>query len=254
MKFGGTSVQDAAAIRRLCQLVGSAMPRRPVLVVSALAKVTDQLMNVGWAAAEGRLDAAKESLHLVRQRHEAVAGGLAGGEEYTRLCAEFSREFDGLNEIVQNIAREKAFTPYLQDGLLGVGESLSSKLVHVALRSAGIEAALVDARECIITDAAHTRATPLWDETHQRLRAVLLPLLQSGQTPVMGGFVGATQDVDPGDPPILHGKLKTPNYRVVLHTAEAETILQATVPRRETVVRIWVDDPSEPDQVIVGVG
>ncbi len=66
--------------------------------------------------------------------------------------------------------------------------------------------------------------------------------------------LGATHDVDPGDPPIFHGKLKTPNYRIVLHTAEDETILQATVPRRETIVRIWVNHPSQPDRVIVGVG
>jgi hypothetical protein len=66
--------------------------------------------------------------------------------------------------------------------------------------------------------------------------------------------LGVTQDVDPGEPPAFHGKLKTPNYRIVLHTAEDETILQATVPRRETVVRIWVNHPSEPDRVIVGLG
>jgi hypothetical protein len=66
--------------------------------------------------------------------------------------------------------------------------------------------------------------------------------------------LGETHDVDPGGPPIFHGKLKTPNYRIVLHTADDETILQATVPRRETVVRIWVNDPSEPDQIIVGTG
>jgi len=194
MKFGGTSVQDAAAIRRLCQLVRRASPQRPLLVISALAKVTDQLMNAGWAAAEGRLDAARESLQVLRQRHEAVASGLVGGDEYGRLRNEFAREFDALAAVSSRIAWEKAFTPHAQDQLLGAGESLSSKLVHAALRATGVDAVLVDARECIVTDAAHTRATPLWDETNQRLQAVLLPLLKSGQTPVMGGFVGETRD------------------------------------------------------------
>ena len=73
MKFGGTSVADAAAIRRACQLVQKASPQLPVVVVSALAKVTDQLMNVGWSAAERRLDFARETLQLLRQRHETVA-------------------------------------------------------------------------------------------------------------------------------------------------------------------------------------
>ena len=58
----------------------------------------------------------------------------------------------------------------------------------------GANAALVDARDCIVTDAAHTRATPLWEETNERLQAVLLPLLNASQVPVMAGFVGATRD------------------------------------------------------------
>jgi aspartate kinase len=194
MKFGGTSVEDAAAIRRLCQLALRALEERPVLVVSALAKVTDQLMNIGWAAAEGRLDAAREGLQLLRERHEAVAAGLVSRDEQSRLCHEFTREFDALAPVLSRIAWDKSFTPQAQDQLLGVGESLSSKLVHAALKAEGLEAALVDARECIVTDAAHTRATPLWDDTNQRLQELLLPLLSSGRVPVMGGFVGATRD------------------------------------------------------------
>ena len=194
MKFGGTSVQDAAAIRRLCQLVRRALAERPVLVVSALARVTDQLMNTGWAAAEGRLDAARESLQLLRERHEAVAADLVSRDEQSRLCREFAREFDALAPVLSRIAWEKSFTPHAQDQLLGVGESLSSKLVHAALKADRLEAALVDARECIVTDAAHTRATPLWDDTNRRLQELLLPSLNSGRIPVMGGFVGATRD------------------------------------------------------------
>ena len=194
MKFGGTSVEDAAAIRRLCQLVARPSPRRPVVVVSALAKVTDQLMNAGWAAAAGQLDPAREILQVLRQRHEAVARGLATGDERKRLSKEVVKEFRVLDKLLVAIASEKALTPRAQDSLLGAGESLSSRLVDSALRSVGVDAVLVDARECVVTDAAHTRATPLWDETNERLRAVVLPLLESGQVPVMGGFVGATRD------------------------------------------------------------
>jgi len=194
MKFGGTSVEDAAAIRRLCQLVARPSSRRPVVVVSALAKVTDQLMNAGWAAAAGQLDSAREILQVLRRRHETVAHGLANGDERKRLSKDVVKEFRALDRLLAAIAFEKALTPRAQDSLLGAGELLSSRLVDSALRSAGVNAVLVDARECIVTDAAHTRATPLWDETHERLRAVVLPLLESGQVPVLGGFVGATRD------------------------------------------------------------
>ena len=194
MKFGGTSVEDAAAIRRLCQLVArpSAQPR--VVVVSALAKVTDQLMSAGEAAAAGHLESAREMLQALRRRHESVAGALVKDDELIRLLGEFDREFTALDKLVSRIASEKTLLPCVQDSLLGAGESLSSRLTHSALRSSGANVALVDARECIVTDAAHTRATPLWDETHERLQAVVLPLLELGQVPVMGGFVGATRD------------------------------------------------------------
>ena len=194
MKFGGTSVEDAAAIRRVCQLASRPSPYRPVLVISALSKVTDQLMNAGWAAAEGRLEPARESLQALRVRHESVASDLLTEEECGSLSRELAEEFQLLDNVLCKIAWEKAFTPQSQDRLLGGGEALSSKLLHRALRAAELDAALVDAKQCIVTDAAHTRATPLWAETNARLNAVLVPLLDAGRVPVMGGFVGATQD------------------------------------------------------------
>ena len=192
MKFGGTSVEDAAAIRRLCHLVArpSAPPR--VVVVSALAKVTDQLMNAGEAAAAGHLDSAREMLQVLHQRHESVAAALVRGRRTHRLFGEFADNLRGQSG-AQDCLDRHCF-PCAQDSLLGAGESLSSKLIHSALRSSGVNVALVDARECIVTDAAHTRATPLWDETNERLQAVVLPLLELGHVAVMGGFVGATRD------------------------------------------------------------
>jgi aspartate kinase len=197
MKFGGTSVEDAAAIGRLSRLVARPSPYRPVVVVSALAKVTDQLMNAGWAAAAGKMDSAREILQVLLQRHKKVTSSLANGAQRSRLFSEFTKEFKALEKMLLAIAAEKALTPRFQDSLLGAGESLSSRIVQSALQSAGVNAVLVDARECIITDAVHTRATPLWGETNARLQALLTPLLETGQVPVMGGFVGATRDCIP---------------------------------------------------------
>jgi aspartate kinase len=165
-----------------------------VVVVSALARVTDQLMNAGWAAAAGSLDSAREVLQVLQQRHRHVASALAKARERARLFRQLANEFKVLERMLLGIASEKAFSPRLQDSLLGVGETLSAQLVQSALQSAGVAVTLVDARECIVTDAVHTRATPLWDETNARLQAVLTPLLKDGQVPVMGGFVGATRD------------------------------------------------------------
>ena len=82
----------------------------------------------------------------------------------------------------------------MQDRFLAVGEFLSSKILHAALLRAGFDVAWIDSKQCIVTDAAHTRATPLWEDTRARSRAVLLPVVHSGQIPVLGGFVGATRE------------------------------------------------------------
>ncbi len=194
MKFGGTSVEDAQAIRRACDLVLRRSQENPVLVVSALARVTDQLMNAGWEAAGGQLDSARASVRELLERHQEVARGLAEGEACNRLCRELAEDLEPTGKVLGGIAADKAFTPQAQDRLLGVGEQLSSRLVHAALLAAGANTSMVDAGQCIVTDAAHTRATPLWEETNERLRTALLPLLRAGCVAVIGGFVGATRD------------------------------------------------------------
>jgi aspartate kinase len=197
MKFGGTSVEEAAAIRRVSQLVKRQRRYRPIVVVSALAEVTDQLVSAGKSAAEGKRESAKEILERLRQRHAEVAAGLLSAEEYNCLCFELESAFELLHNLVDNIAADGQFAPRVQDHFLGLGEFLSSKIVHAAFLASGLDGAWVDARQCIITDAAHTRATPLWEETNKRLQSVLVPLLQAGRVPVLGGFVASTRDAIP---------------------------------------------------------
>ena len=194
MKFGGTSVEDAAAIRRVSRLVRRQRRYRPIVVVSALAEVTDQLVTAGKSAAEGKRESAKEILKRLRQRHAEVAAELLSADEHKSLCSQLERAFQLLHTLIDSIAADGQFAPRVQDHFLGLGEFLSSKLLSLAFLASGLEAAWVDARQCIITDAAHTRATPLWEETNQRVESVLLPLLQTGRVPVLGGFVGSTRD------------------------------------------------------------
>src|SRR5256886_628722 len=194
MKFGASSVEDAAGIRRVSQLVRRQRRYRPIVVVSALSDVTDQLVSAGKSAAEGQRESAKEILERLRQRHAEVAADLLSTDQHKSLCSELESAFQLLHSLSDRIATDRQFAPRVQDHFLGLGEFLSSKLVSAAFLAEGLEAAWVDAKNCIITDAAHTRATPLWEETNEHLKSVLLPLLQAERVPVLGGFVASTRD------------------------------------------------------------
>ena len=104
MKFGGTSVEDAPSIQRVADLVKQRLRLRPVVVLSALAKVTDQLLSAGKAAAEGRRDAARETVQLLRDRHEQIAVTLVKGEGYERLRCDLENEFQLLDGVLLGIA------------------------------------------------------------------------------------------------------------------------------------------------------
>src|SRR5579863_6072980 len=140
MKFGGTSVEDAGAIRRLIAIVRSRMGALPVVVVSALAKVTDQLLEAGNAAAKGRLGAALASVRDIYVRHEQLADALVDGGAYSALDRELRSHFRALESLLHDLERSREFDLRVQDELLGFGECFSSRLVKEALCQAGIDA------------------------------------------------------------------------------------------------------------------
>jgi len=194
MKFGGTSVEDAPAIERLIGIVKSHPDRQPVLVVSALAKVTDQLLEAGRAASDGHLGSALATVRNIYVRHEQLADSLLSASAYGSLDRHLRSEFQALECLLEELELSRHFDPKAQDRLLGFGECFSSRLVCWALIEAGLRASHVDARSCILTDSRHGQASPLWDVTNQRVQDVLNPLLQAGNIPVLGGFIASTPD------------------------------------------------------------
>lgn len=197
MKFGGTSVQDAEAIGRVAEIVEGRRKQKPVVVVSAMAKVTDALVAMGRAAAGGDLPLALKTVRQLRQRHLAVLGGLAGRDAGSRARADMQVLFDALQDVLRGVAALGELSPRTTDYLLSFGELLSSRIVTAAFETRGLDPVLVDSRKCVITDAQHTRAVPRYDETNYRLRSSLKGPLAAGRVPVMGGFIAATADGTP---------------------------------------------------------
>src|SRR5215469_4488121 len=193
MKFGGTSVGDAKAIARVAGIVRGRLTQRPVVVVSAMARVTDQLLQMARAAGAGDRKSALTLARELRERHYNTAGELLGTALFTEFHGDLGSEFEELEELLRGISAVGELTPRTTDHVASFGEVLSSKIVTAALSAHGVEAALVDSREVVVTDDTFTRAAPLMEATNARLQEAVRPLIESGQVPVMGGFVGATR-------------------------------------------------------------
>ena len=193
MKFGGTSVGHAKAIGRVVEIVRGRLQQRPVVVVSAMARVTDQLLQMARAAGSGDRKTALTLARELRERHYNTAGELLGTALFTQFHSDLGTEFEDLEELLRGISAVGELTPRTTDNVASFGEVLSSKLVSAALSAHEIEATLVDSRDCIVTDGNFTRAAPLFEETNVKLSELVQPLIKLGRVPVMGGFIGANR-------------------------------------------------------------
>ena len=177
MKFGGTSVADAAALENVARIVASEHEAAPVVVVSAMSGVTDALLAATDIA----------SLQEVFERHRRVSRELL--DDNKAFTDRLSNAEQQIGELLDGNVERKS----RQDAVVSFGEILSSALLVEVLNQRGVAAQQVDARRCIITDEEHTSAAPLMDVTFARSRSELLPVIESGVVPVLGGFIGATR-------------------------------------------------------------
>jgi len=194
LKFGGTSVADAAAVERVTSVVREHGGPQPVVVVSALAGATDALLAAADAAEHGDSRATGSSLDALLQRHTSIAGRLAPPEAGNELRGEVEAAQRDIARLLDRVAREPDRRPALRDEVASYGERLSASLLAAVLTRAGVPARYVDSRHCLTTDATHGRANPLLPLTLERTRATLTPLLDGGLVPVLGGYIAATAD------------------------------------------------------------
>lgn len=193
VKFGGTSVGDAAAIRRTAAIVAERRARQPVVVVSALSGTTNRLLEIAAHASEGQLIVALTILEELRTRHLGVIEELlAGDERYDEVIGETGALFDELAHLAEALSVLGHLTPRSHDAVASMGERLSAPIVTALLQREGLPALLVDPRRVLITSDDHGRGEPLADRIAVAAREQLLPVIQSGAIPVLGGYVGAT--------------------------------------------------------------
>lgn len=191
LKFGGTSVKDQAAIEQLVEIVRGPAPHA-VVVVSALAGVTDQLLGVAECAAAGDAAQAMAAIDNIRHRHHSVSVVVSDPERRRALGVQIDREFRILSEVVGALATLRDTAPRWRDAIAATGELVSSRLVAAALTSRGVDAEWVDSRAAIITNDEFCAAVPDMELTTAAMRSLCVPVLAAGRVPVLGGFVGGT--------------------------------------------------------------
>jgi aspartate kinase len=182
LKFGGTSLQDGAALARMVAIVSAR--RNPLVVVSAMGKTTDRLDGIAERAAAGRAALARAELERLRLDTLSAAGGLVDA----RAAAAFADLFRRLSGLLDTSC---CGGPRCRDLFLAHGELVSSVVAASALRRAGRNAEVFDVRRVVITDGCAGGASPRFDEIRRRALRCLAPRLSRGPV-VTQGFIGST--------------------------------------------------------------
>ncbi|HXI12268.1 MAG TPA: aspartate kinase [Thermoanaerobaculia bacterium] len=192
IKFGGTSVGNAERIATAIDIVASARERRPIVVVSALSGVTNDLVAATERASSGASDEALTILDRVRVRHEEVGLQLVKqkSDYYDSFLAQLHKETDQIGAILRGIALVGDVSPRARDKIVAIGEKLSSVLFAYSVRLKTLPGVHVDSEEVIVTNDQFGGATPDMARTTAAAAKVLLPEIERGHIPVLGGFIG----------------------------------------------------------------
>lgn len=193
MKFGGTSVGDEAAFRRVVKIVSDQIEKNPVVVVSAMTKMTDALLAAFEQARRNEPNEGFDSLSPHFERHVAVAENFLDEDAKHKFFAELEKAKNELGELLERVARRALPVQLLKDVVVAYGEQLSSKLLTGVLRAHNLNARHADARRLIVTDEEHGAANPIWNETEKIVRLELEPVIAAGEIPVLGGFIAASR-------------------------------------------------------------
>lgn len=194
MKFGGSSVADAARIETVATIIASeAKTSQLVVVASAMGGVTDTLISAYMAATAGDGDAAMAHIHEIEQRNMAVATDLPLNDtQKDELINHIHVLEKALAGEIKKIATSQQTDKKMYDRVLSYGERTSVLLVAAALNAKNITASAVEASHFIVTNSKFGDAEPILEASRQKANDILVPMIAKNVIPVVTGFIGAT--------------------------------------------------------------
>lgn len=188
-KFGGASLKDADAVRNVGNILTRYLDDKLLIVVSAMGKVTDALEKV--VAAHARETG--ESLQLleqIKQTHELLCHELFGPEH--EVYAHLNDLFVSVEWVLDEPPHENY--DYMYDQIIGLGELVSSRIVHAWLNQLGLPTQWLDARDVILTDDIFREGWVQWEETEARAERIVRPMLEKNGFILTQGFIGSTTE------------------------------------------------------------
>ena len=190
LKFGGTSVQNAEMMDRTLQIAERQIDRAPVLVSSAMSKVTDQLQEIARLVGSGKEAESQAILSAIEERHVSCARTFLTKANLTRCEADLSAVFEELGAFIKALSMLKEWSKRSNDAILSFGERLSTILLTHRARERGMKAELYDSRDLVKTDDNFTQAAPIEDLTARLIASRLA--VAPGKLAVLQGFIGST--------------------------------------------------------------
>lgn len=197
MKFGGTSVGDGAAMQAVAGILKTEKPRwnNIVVVISALAGVTNLLIEAAESAAKGELDRVEANIGTIRMKHHsAINNGMSDPTSKKETIQKVDRFLSELSSLANAMYVLGETTPRALDAVASLGEKMSVRVLSAILNDAGIPAAYVEATKLIQTNDNFQNAHPDVATTTSKTRAVLREHFEKGVIPIVTGFIGATAE------------------------------------------------------------
>lgn len=202
MKFGGTSVKDKNAIERVISIVRGRMADKPLVVVSALAKVTRVLCSIAEEAEAQHLNEVDELLDSLRDRHTSLAVELlSGNPEILNNCvSEVNAVLDSLTDFAHGVCQICELSPRSYARIVSTGEVLSSKIVAAAMNVYGLSCRWLDARKMIVTDCSYMSAVPDLAATEANVKRFVPEAAKGVSVVLTQGFIASSVE---GSPSVL---------------------------------------------------
>jgi aspartokinase/homoserine dehydrogenase 1 len=190
-KFGGTSVANAERYRQVADVMRAQEGEKKAVVVSAMSKVTDSLIELADLA-RARDDSYLARAEALKTRHVETIEDLLPLESRQPLLDVLESDFKDIKEVLRGVYLSRTYSDRTLELIAGHGELWSAQLLNAYLNATGIASTWLDARTVLVVEPGDTSVSVDWGRSESQIGEWLTNLKTDWV--VITGFVAATPD------------------------------------------------------------